>query len=194
MCFWIILRVLSSKFNTGLPKKVKTSMTHDDLKFSNHADLNCRLIVQRFDLARKETSLQRQRTIKVRIKFCAVVFEWFCTAVSIRQLLYVLYCLGQDPCLYDPSAVLAKFPFTHLYEERAVLLGYFYFRILNHVLENGAWFRNSIMTLQKAYIWQLKPLLKEIHRNFKQMGEGQKIFFTKFVVCLNFICRRCWKV
>jgi len=31
--------------------------------------------------------------------------------------------LGAEPCLYDPSAVLSQFPYSHLYEERAILLG-----------------------------------------------------------------------
>ncbi len=31
--------------------------------------------------------------------------------------------LNQDPCFYDPATVLSQFPYNHLYEERAILLG-----------------------------------------------------------------------
>lgn len=35
----------------------------------------------------------------------------------------LLEVLNRDPCLYDPITVLAQFPYNHLYEERAILLG-----------------------------------------------------------------------
>ena len=41
-----------------------------------------------------------------------------------KPCLYVgTFVSGAEPCLYDPSAVLSKFPYTNLYEERAILLG-----------------------------------------------------------------------
>jgi hypothetical protein len=46
------------------------------------------------------------------------------------QIFFFQLCwqaLNQDPCLYDPAVVLSQFPYNHLYEERAILLGMYVF-------------------------------------------------------------------
>jgi len=61
--------------------------------------------------------LQYKDLIMIRLEEGEEVLQSDKTRTKLLKL------LGAEPSLYDPSAVLSKFPYTHLYEERAILLG-----------------------------------------------------------------------